>query len=789
MSHSVICPQVTRLTWLPVGFLTAGAIALAIMPGLGCYMSNSNLQDRLDQAESSREVIEKAEEVAKDLKETAFEIQRQVGRINQQVAKVTQDLEEIKRIAAAVRVNPAALPSEGVPPELQSPSDASTDPLSAGNPTKPVNQGEFFERTPPLEDVLASLPEIPEETDEKEKIDGEFQIPQWGDGELTLLIKPLDPVPTLEELDKNVQWQPRPVLNSLEQLEKRIAQERRDNPELFISVEEALKLRNLDDTSNKQILMTLGQLPENDEEVDFQATITRRIAGDVNNLNPLLLSSVSEFEVSGLTGIGLFSFDEDFQPFAAKEAVISWHTSKDGLYDKVVMRDDLTWSDGTRVTAHDVAFSYKAIMTKEVPVRALRSGTNKMRWVHAYDDQTVVFFHRESLATNIWNINFSLIPKHIYEKTLPEDPELNRSDRHLELEADPVTGGAYTVASRVRASQIVLERREGYYMFEGRQVRDKPFFKRIIFKIVQDENSALISLKAGEIEEMELTPDQWTSQTSGEEFYSLNTKGRGLEWVYFYLGWNNKSKYFQDRRTRQAMSYAIDYDEMLNVKLKGLYPPSNGPFHETSWMAFRPSLDYYKQDVKKAKQLLKEAGWGDEDNDGFLDKRINGTLEPFEFELLVRNAPLRISLCKGFAQDWEKLGIRAIIKPLESATLQEKMFKKQFDAAFGGWGTGADPDTASNVWESGEARNFVDYSNETVDRLFKGGAREFDLQKRASIYAHIHREIYEDQPYTFLYVRPSLYGFNKSIRGLRFSPRGPYGYSPGFGSLWKSATY
>ena len=84
----------------------------------------------------------------------------------------------------------------------------------------------------------------------------------------------------------------------------------------------------------------------------------------------MLASSTAEFDISGLVNFGLFSFDWNFSPFASKDSVVSWQSSKDGLYDKVVMRDDLTWSDGKPITAHDVEFSFKVIMTEAVPVPA-----------------------------------------------------------------------------------------------------------------------------------------------------------------------------------------------------------------------------------------------------------------------------------------------------------------------------------------------------------------------------------------------------------------------------------
>jgi peptide/nickel transport system substrate-binding protein len=102
----------------------------------------------------------------------------------------------------------------------------------------------------------------------------------------------------------------------------------------------------------------------------------------------------------------------------------------------------------------------------------------------------------------------------------------------------------------------------------------------------------------------------------------------------------------------------------------------------------------------------------------------------------------------------------------------------------GGWGTGADPYTLQNIFGTGAERNYGQYSNKKVDELFKQGMTEFDREKRADIYRQIFMQLYEDQPYTWLYHRASFYGFNKALRGYMFSPRGPFHYSPGFDSIW-----
>src|SRR6185369_1369568 len=161
------------------------------------------------------------------------------------------------------------------------------------------------------------------------------------------MIKPFDP-PTLEDLNAKVQWRDRPVIDAAPLLRERQAKEKP-----LATVEEALKLHNNTPQDNEKILSALGRLPsEEGKEVNWDATINRHSFGDVNSTNPILASSVAEFDISGLINFGLFSFDWNFNPFASKDTVVSWQSSKDGLYDKVVLRDDLTWSDGHPITAH-----------------------------------------------------------------------------------------------------------------------------------------------------------------------------------------------------------------------------------------------------------------------------------------------------------------------------------------------------------------------------------------------------------------------------------------------------
>ena len=596
-----------------------------------------------------------------------------------------------------------------------------------------------------------------------------------------LVLQPPDPfdVPKRDELDTEANWIDRPVRNGLVLLRESQSKEK-----VRGSVVDALRARNDSPDSNALILSSLGKLPEN-EEADYAARIDRHVGGDLGSTNPIMISTSAEFDILGLTGFGLFSFGRDLEPFATSETVEKWQTSTDRMLDKVVLRDDLVWSDGEPITAYDIAFTYKVIMDPRVPVPAVRSGTDQLRWVEAYDDRTVVFFHKEPLATNVWNINFPVLPKHVYEKTWEADPTLKDSEEHVQLEQAPVCGGPYEIVERKRGQQIVLRRRENWSSVRGKQVRDRPYFKEVRFRIIEDPNTTLLALRKGEIHEMILQPEQWMTQTVGSDFYERNTKVTAPEWVSFHFGWNIDTIFFRDRRVRRAMSYAFDHDEMLEELCYSLYDPCTGIFHPGAWMASTKKFNPYKQDLDKAEALLDESGWIDSNNDGIRDKEIDGRTVPFEFSIVVNQQPLRIAICTLLKENLDQIGIRLNVRPVESTVLQDLTLNRKFQAYLGGWGAGTDPDTSENLWKTGAMRNFCNYSNPEVDRLYAEGRQEFDRSKRAKKYGRIQEILYDDQPYTWLYWRNSFYGFSKEVRGYVFSPRGPYHYSPGFGSLWK----
>jgi peptide/nickel transport system substrate-binding protein len=319
------------------------------------------------------------------------------------------------------------------------------------------------------------------------------------------------PPATLEELDKSIEWVDKPVYDSMKLLADDLAQ----HPPL-VNAAEALKLKNVSPQDNEKIISALGRLPGAGEKADEHAHVTRFLIGDINSANPIMEDTIMEATVLPLSMFGVMTYDWKMQPnYCDADTVVRWQQSKDHLIDKVTMRRDCTWSDGKPITAHDIAFSFHAIMNDKIPVPAMQTDTAKLRDVVAYDDYTVVYFHKQALATGDAYLNFGIIPEHVFKPLYDKldhgltFEELLQTPEYQETELHPVSGNAYVMTKRVRNQEIVFKRRDDWYQQNGKQVRQKPYFEEVRFAIKEDPNTALLDLKRGTLDEYEIQQAQW----------------------------------------------------------------------------------------------------------------------------------------------------------------------------------------------------------------------------------------------------------------------------------------
>jgi len=483
-------------------------------------------------------------------------------------------------------------------------------------------------------------------------------------------------------------------------------------------------------------------------------TLVEGSIGEATTLIPMLASDSASHNIAGLIFNGLVKYDKDVR--LVGDLAESWEVSRDGLVITFKLRRNVTWQDGHPFTAADVLFGFQTIIDPKTPT-AYAEDFRQVKKAEALDDYTFRVTYEKPFAPSLtsWG-NLVVLPKHLLEGKDVAKSELGRK---------PIGTGPYRFREWISRDRVVLEANPNY--FEGR-----PYLDRYVIRVIPDLATMFLELKAGGLDLMGLTPIQYRRQTDGQFFRESYRKYRYLANAYTYLGYNLLEPKFKDKRVRQALSYAIDKEEIIKVVLLGLGVPATGPYKPGLWF-YNPGVKKYPFDPARALALLKEVGWEDHNGDGILDK--GG--EPFEFTVMTNEGnPVRQRTAVVIQERLKKVGIRMKIRVIEwSAFINEFIDKKDFEATILGWTTGFEPDQY-DIWHSSKTGkkelNFISFKNGAVDELLEEGRRTFDLKKRKEIYFRLQEILAEEQPYTFLYVPEALPVVHSRIYGIEPSPLG-----------------
>jgi len=476
--------------------------------------------------------------------------------------------------------------------------------------------------------------------------------------------------------------------------------------------------------------------------------------GDASNLIPMLASDSASHDIASLIFNGLVKYDKDLKLVGSLAE--SWEISPDGLAITFKLRPGVKWQDGKELTAEDVMFGYETIINPNT--RTAYSGDFKeVKEARVVDPYTFRVVYKRAFAPGLtsWG-SLVVLPKHLLQ-----GQDINTTP----FSRRPLGTGPFRLKEWKTGEKIVLEANPLY--FEGR-----PYLDGIVYRIIPDPATMFLELKAGGIDYMGLTPIQYNRQTETYKMRRDFRKYQYLAFAYTYLGYNLKDWKFQDVRVRQAISYALDKEEIIQGVQLGLGIIATGPYKpDTIW--YNPNVAQYPYDPEKARKLLAEAGWGNERKDGILRK--DG--KPFEFMILTNQGNEARAKCAEIIQRrLAAVGIAVKIRTVEwAAFINNFIDQKNFEAVILGWTLGQDPDLY-DIWHSSKVGpkelNFISYQNKEVDSLLEKGRYTFDQKVRKACYDRIQVILAEEQPYTFLYVPYALPIISARFEGVDPAPAG-----------------
>lgn len=475
--------------------------------------------------------------------------------------------------------------------------------------------------------------------------------------------------------------------------------------------------------------------------------------GEPSNLISILATDSSSHEVADLIYIAPLKYNKDIElvPWAAE----SYEVLDGGKLLRFKLREDIRWFDGQPFTAEDVKFTVELMRDPKTPT-AYGEDYRAIKEFRVTGSYSFEVRYDKPFARSLVTWALDILPKHALEKENLLETKYSRM---------PMGAGPYKLKEWVPGRRIVLEANDDYFL-------GRPYLDLVVYEIIPDLSTQFMELKAGNLDMMGLTAQQFLFQTQGPEWERNWNKFEYLSFGYTYLGYNLKRPMFQSRKVRQALTMAIDKEELVKGVLFGLGVPAIGPYKPGTWV-YNDKIKPYAFDPERAKRMLAEEGWRDTDGDGILDK--DG--QPFAFTILTNQGnDQRVKTATIIQQRLRQIGVAVDIRTVEwAAFIKEFINKGNFDATILAWNILQDPDIYS-VWHSSQVApaglNHTFYRNEELDRLLEQGRTTLDQAERKRIYDRVQEILHEDQPYTFLYVPMSLPIVHARYRNVEVAPAG-----------------
>lgn len=486
--------------------------------------------------------------------------------------------------------------------------------------------------------------------------------------------------------------------------------------------------------------------------------LTEGIVGSPRFINPILAVSDADRDITSLVYSGLLHAtpEGDYVPDLAQ----SYTISPDGKTYTVIIRPDATFSDRTPVMADDVVYTVNKIEDPALKSPLLPNWQGVT--VQATDAHTVVFTLRQAYAPFIENLTLGIVPKHLWEGVT--DDEFPFSN----LNTQPVGSGPYTVSTIQRdasgiPSAYELTANSGYALGE-------PYLTHLTFEFYQSEQALVDALKSGDIES--------ASGISPENLENLNVDVRTapLSRVFGVFFNQSQSTVLRDSAVRQALSDAINRQDLVDAVLGGYGTPLTGPLPPGFSPNIAPSVAAPTGASTTlplvAQQELLRAGW--QLQNGMLTKTSgkgsSATTQTLRFTLATADVPELRAAAEYLKRVWGQMGAQVDIAVYDQGDLSQNVIRpRKYDALLFGEVVGRELDLFA-FWHSSQRNdpglNIAGYANTTVDKDLEALRTTSDPTQQGQLLSAIEAQIAKDAPAVFLYAPDFVYSIPNDIAGV-----------------------
>src|SRR6185312_1546246 len=481
------------------------------------------------------------------------------------------------------------------------------------------------------------------------------------------------------------------------------------------------------------------------------------------------------------------------------------------------IRKEAKWDNGTPITSKDVDFTLKVIKNPAVndePLRSYYDIVNNIKYLKLYPENprkfTIECDNKYVLGVIATGTNTFILPEYAYDpnkymegftlqqmhenKNLAQDPKIiafakEFNSEKFQRDSHSISGsGAYKFVSWATGQRVVLEKKKEWW---GNSLTGANCFfdanaSKLIYQTVNDMTSALVSLKAGNLDIMNsIKPQDFVDLSKSEKFTTNFNSYKPLMLAYAYMGINMGNPKFADVKTRQALAHLVDVQRLIKDVYYGNAQPVIGPISPIDSTAYNHDIKPYEYDVDIAKGLLADAGWKDSDGDGILDKMIDGKKTDFTIDFLINSGnDMRKKVALIFQEAARKVGITVNVVQQDWNVYLSNVAKHAFEMYYGSWIIQPGPQDFKQIFYTTSAlnggSNWVNFGNAASDALIDSIRSELDEVKRTGMEKRFQQITHDQCAYIFLYAPEALIAINKRFSDANPSSIYPFYWEAGF---------
>lgn len=522
---------------------------------------------------------------------------------------------------------------------------------------------------------------------------------------------------------------------------------------------------------------------------------------DPKSFNEIIAKETSTTLVTGLIFEGLTTtnaFTTKVEPWLARR----WDVSEDGRIWTFYLREDVLWNDGEPFTADDVLFTFNdLIYNPDIPssARDIFTIEGQTFTVEKIDDHTVRFVLPVKFAPFLRGMGQAILPKHKL-KGIVDQGNFNFTwgiDTHPR---EIVGTGPYKLARYDPGQRLVFERNPHYWK-RSAQGDPLPMIDKIIYLIVQNQDVALLKFVEGATDAYDLRGMDYPllKPLENKRDFTVYDLGPAMGSNFITFNQNpgtnpktgrpfvepHKLAWFTNADFRRAVAHAVDKEKIIEIVKNKLGYPQYSPIGPGAGFFHNRDVRQYDYDLRKARAILKDAGFRDRDHDGIIEDPKGNRVE---INLYTNSGNTeRMDIGGIVRRDLEKIGMKVNFLALEFNTLVSKLNSTfEWDAIILGLTGGIEPHFGKNVWSSKGQLHLWNPRQESpatpwearIDELFLNGVQELDENKRKAYYDEFQSIVSRELPVIYTALDARIIAVRNKFENLK-----PTNYGGAFHNL------